>query len=79
MNALFKSDNLWGFNMTLNTSWNISSLVVDETNTLYELVLTLMWMLIPTNVSSVVYQLAVLKPNKTALEKQLRVTSSSSE
>jgi hypothetical protein len=26
-----------------------------------------MWMLIPTNVSSVVYQLAVLEPTKTAL------------
>jgi hypothetical protein len=58
MHALFKSDNLWGVN---------TSLVVGETNTLYELVLTLMWMLIPTNVSSVVYQLAVLEPNKTAL------------
>jgi hypothetical protein len=58
MHALFKSDNLWGVN---------TSLVVGETNTLYELVLTLMWMLIPTNVSSVVYQLAVLELNKTAL------------
>jgi hypothetical protein len=40
---------------------------VGETNALYELVLSLMWMLIPTNVSSIIYHLAFLEPNKTAL------------
>jgi hypothetical protein len=48
---------------------------VGEANTLDELVLALMWMLIPTNVSSIVYQLAVLKPNKTALALEKTIAS----
>jgi hypothetical protein len=48
---------------------------VGEANTLDELVLALMWMLISTNVSSIVYQLAVLKPNKTALALEKTIAS----
>ena len=45
----------------------LPSLVVGEAKALYELVLALMWILVPINVLSIVYQLAVLEPNKTAL------------
>jgi len=48
---------------------------VGETNALDELVLTLMWMLIPTNVSSIVYQLALLELDKTTFALEKTITS----